>query len=404
MTELPRIVRSKLEGQSPKPLGDHPDADLLTAFAEGRLPDRERAPVLAHLAQCGHCRQVLAFALPQLEPAAVLGHSLARKRTVRWGAIRWGTLAATVAVVAIAILLRSPEPSRRHGDEMAIAPPPAATSPAKVGPAQANETQENKVAPAKPPARPAKPSAHSAELRRSKDRDKQNAEIAAASPSRQNQPDSFGGYSKFSSQPPPASVPLGQAEDSVTAPATIGQAPQNADAAQKHAASEIAPPPASAKAAAPLIAKAEKEKTAPPTAPSMAGGVSGGAIAYSRAPFARTANLPAAMPLRWTISETGALQRSQDNGRTWRGVPIAPSIKFRAVTALGNQVWVGGSGGALYHSSDAGAHWERVTVAPDLRADIVRLDFPDTQHGTLTTSDGQKWTTGDGGASWKLQE
>ncbi len=42
--------------------GFHPDAESLSAFAEQALGERERAEVLAHLAVCGRCRQVVALA------------------------------------------------------------------------------------------------------------------------------------------------------------------------------------------------------------------------------------------------------------------------------------------------------------------------------------------------------
>ena len=42
--------------------GAHPDAEALTAFAEQMLSDAEREPVLAHMAVCGRCREVVFLA------------------------------------------------------------------------------------------------------------------------------------------------------------------------------------------------------------------------------------------------------------------------------------------------------------------------------------------------------
>jgi photosystem II stability/assembly factor-like uncharacterized protein len=36
-------------------------------------------------------------------------------------------------------------------------------------------------------------------------------------------------------------------------------------------------------------------------------------------------------------------------------------------------------------------------------ADVVRVEFTDAQHGTLTTDNGELWTTSDGGASWTVR-
>jgi hypothetical protein len=41
-------------GDSP----DHLDTDTLTAFSEGRLSEREAAPVVRHLSDCGFCRHI----------------------------------------------------------------------------------------------------------------------------------------------------------------------------------------------------------------------------------------------------------------------------------------------------------------------------------------------------------
>jgi hypothetical protein len=102
MQNVPKIVRDRLQAG---PLAvNHPDADLLTAFAERSLPDRERMVVLEHLAHCGNCREIVALALPETEPV---------QTTIRpspsgwftWPALRWGIITAgVVAVASLAIL------------------------------------------------------------------------------------------------------------------------------------------------------------------------------------------------------------------------------------------------------------------------------------------------------------
>ena len=65
------------ERQSPAPDHAHPSDDLLALFAEGNLPDRERATVIAHLADCGRCREMARLllitsddAIETVQPAA----------------------------------------------------------------------------------------------------------------------------------------------------------------------------------------------------------------------------------------------------------------------------------------------------------------------------------------------
>jgi hypothetical protein len=61
--------------------GVHPDADSLSAFVEGVLPEHERAECLGHLAECSRCREVVFLAQGTLvAPAApVLVPAPARK-------------------------------------------------------------------------------------------------------------------------------------------------------------------------------------------------------------------------------------------------------------------------------------------------------------------------------------
>ena len=141
---------------------------------------------------------------------------------------------------------------------------------------------------------------------------------------------------------------------------------------------------------------------------------------------------------RWTISAAGTLQRSFDQGNTWQNVDVnatggaATTLEvvakasrakekdadkkalnrqiatptFRAVAAAGSEVWAGGSGGALYHSLDSGGHWTRVapsSAGSVLTGDVLTLEFPDPQHGKVTTSTPEVWTTTDAGQTWQKQ-
>ncbi len=141
---------------------------------------------------------------------------------------------------------------------------------------------------------------------------------------------------------------------------------------------------------------------------------------------------------RWAVNAAGALQRSFDRGNTWQIVDVnaisalnaaslevsakttkarakdankalkrdAAPLTFRAVFAAGADVWAGGSAGALYHSQDAGNHWIRVFPASGstmLTGDILTLEFPDPQHGKLSTSTSEVWITADAGQTWQKQ-
>jgi photosystem II stability/assembly factor-like uncharacterized protein len=105
---------------------------------------------------------------------------------------------------------------------------------------------------------------------------------------------------------------------------------------------------------------------------------------------------------QWTLSPEGVLQRSLDSGATWSSVTVASHVALRAVSALGNDVWVGGAGGALFHSSDNGMHWTQVRPSVQgkvLTADIIGVEFKDPAHGRVTTTY-ELWTTSDAGKTW----
>src|SRR5208282_5878525 len=134
MTEVPKIVpqivHDRLRAAQPKrALAEqtgsqraHPDADVLTAFAEQALSATERDGVLEHLACCGDCRQLIALALPAADRAAapVAVDTQADRATpipwkaergwmaahkFDWPTLRWAALAAGVAVAAAVLLV-----------------------------------------------------------------------------------------------------------------------------------------------------------------------------------------------------------------------------------------------------------------------------------------------------------
>ena len=146
----------------------------------------------------------------------------------------------------------------------------------------------------------------------------------------------------------------------------------------------------------------------PESAPSNGGrslkGMVGGSV-ISRNETVRSQTLGDSIMPRWTLSSDGTLLlRSLDNGKTWQSIPVAGRVVFRAVSAMGPEVWIGGSAGALYHSSDSGQHWQEVEPAGGsliLVADIIALEFTDPQHGKLTTANHEIWITADAGQSWQ---
>ena len=139
----------------------HPGAELLSAFAEHALPEPERARILAHMAACARCREVVYLAQSaadeELAPAAAV-QSPAQPRWFAGTFARWRVSlvpAAALAAVGIVVLWVQMHPSRSLTETAQVAPPPqppSAAATASVAPAPA---------PTASPAPPATPS-HSA--------------------------------------------------------------------------------------------------------------------------------------------------------------------------------------------------------------------------------------------------
>src|SRR4051812_38479077 len=79
MTGFRRFIQSRLEAQQQQ-FTAHPDASLLSAFAEQRLAGTEQAGVVSHLAQCHECREILLL-LGTADDLAVIPAHPPRPRT-----------------------------------------------------------------------------------------------------------------------------------------------------------------------------------------------------------------------------------------------------------------------------------------------------------------------------------
>jgi hypothetical protein len=110
---------------------------------------------------------------------------------------------------------------------------------------------------------------------------------------------------------------------------------------------------------------------------------------------------------RWQVTSDGQLKRSHAIGDELHTVHVADGVFFKSVGEAGDEVWVGGIGGALYHSTDDGKSWMKLMPSAGdqpLIADVVAIHA--TQRGTaeLSTSNGERWITVDGGQHWARHE
>lgn len=419
MAELPETARQKLKHWV---AGPHPDANLLAAFAENSLSARERTPLVEHLAACAACREVVALAAPQDVSAAV--SPMPESAVRRWAMLRWGTAAAilivmvgvvwigrttkTVAPRPTAEVARAiPEPQnepapaekQKEGTPSAGSAADDARPPATQDKVEASRPRVAKEAPPAPPAEAKAPAVSSlaggesaskkmAAVEPSKDRKLDEQQVQAEN---QAQLQKQGELRAEIAQAAPSSASAMKSAMARRPASQAGAAPAaNAPAA----ANEVVVVPGSATGQAtetlPVVQGAGTARLG-----SAGAGVVGGKLADA-----------ARQSVRWSISASGDLQRSLDDGVTWKDEPLAAKAVFRAVSAMGSEIWAGGNAGVLYHSTDGGGSWTRVTPAGGgaaLTGDIVRINFADAQRGSLTTSTGQTWLTTDGGRTWALR-
>jgi hypothetical protein len=124
MQDVPKIVRARLLKEIPFTAESHPDADLLTAFAEHTLAEQERDRLVEHLSRCSDCRDIVVLALPATE-AVVIGGSDVRERAgwLNWSALnspafRWSVVAAGLLIVSSVGALQY---RQHHAEKMLVA-------------------------------------------------------------------------------------------------------------------------------------------------------------------------------------------------------------------------------------------------------------------------------------------
>jgi hypothetical protein len=380
MAEVPRIVRGRLRGQVVT--GEHPDANLLSAFAERTLADPERAQMLDHLSRCADCREVVALSTPQVEEeqlvaaagrASTSGRSWWRSPIVHWSALM---AAALVVLIAVGERMRLREGYSASAPAIAsygTADKQAGPAPAQ-SPAEPKESQKAEPSPASRPAGAV---------------NRQRAAGAGGASVARNGPVAANAAAPAAPAPPP---PL-EAKKLQSSPATDYSGGQAYDQARKIDQPQLKALPV------PLM-KA-------PGAARTGGNVAGSPVDRESKIVAESSagNLVrrASVGPRWSVSDSGAVQRSFDSGRSWKEVAIAEGVSFRAVAVMVNDIWAGGAGGALFHSTDGGEHWARVEVRAgdrSLSGDILRVEFADTRNIVITTSTGESWTSSDAGATW----
>lgn len=379
--EIPKPLRNALARQV---VGDvHLSPDLLTSFMERTLAPVETEVVTHHLAQCGECREIVFLASEAAEgemreerelvaaaagPMIAVPAHAARARPAAALRPKWRFRLAWAVPIAAAALLVSGVlivQLSRIGGRQAVASLPVASN------------------------RPVLPSTE------------ERPPTAVSAPS-------------MASASPPARQTFAKGAPQGAAAARVKKAPQavvvGGTVADQYPHAAVVAPASATPSPASAAEIGDMAQAMVPQVPTQNGFVESEAgRAQHQAPaatgFAKSmAGLYSAQVVRpqWRISSDGHLERSTGSDEWTRALGDQPAI-FRAVAALGNNVWAGGNGGALFHSSDNGQHWNKVSVAADSNVEagaIVSIRFADPQHGMVVSDSGTRWTTTDGGVTW----
>lgn len=350
---MERLLRSALR---PTPQGGAdacPDAGLLAAFVEGELTATEEAALDAHIAACGRCQETLAALAPSL-PEDVAADATAdaaqdpvaprRSWWFTWATrprLRWLVPISAAATVAVVLFATRP----------LIAPD--AIRPA-IELTRADEAA--RAAAASP--EPSKPA--------------MSARADAAAPAEAER-------DKRAPEPPSHMLATRIAPEekaaSKEAPAAAPPAPVVATGAARMVVAEDAAAPA---ARVPVTAKpapmAQKLERAAATVPAPGGEV------------------------RWRFGAGGHLARSRDAGRTWREQESGVTADLLAGAAPSPAAcWVVGAAGTVLLTVD-GERWERRPFP--LAVDLTAVEASSSREATITTRDGQRFETLDGGRTW----
>ncbi len=382
--------------------GEHPDANVLCALAEGTLTQRERAQVLVHLSACGDCREAVALAMPEI-PASAPAAASASTSWMRWPMLRWAGVATAMVVVAAAVVMHRSRTVTQGETTTNYSAPSAARSGGQRAdqPPAVNQEKTEIAAETRSAAPLAAPRKEEVVERR---KGKKDGVAAPAGGVGRNRMDA-GAPSNAPMQDqivraPKAVMPTAPAAEAKSA-AAIGGAVAVQKAGERPAMAAVQESQISRDSAAALevqagAGQAEKKQDLVLNRRANAAGAAG-----QNRSMMKTA---VSTEPHWRISAEGALERSTDAGQTWRFVRVGePETMLRSFSSVGHDLWAGGNAGALYHSPDNGRTWARVTVkAGDevLRSDIARVEFTDPQNGAVTTMTGEIWTTSDGGVTW----
>ena len=434
---LARRVGQALDQLKPNEARDCPDAEIIAAYAEQALATAETARWEGHFASCARCRNVLRVLAASSEaplaekevshlgeliaaaraPVAMDRKAAGTARPVRAGwRTRW--LAPAVGVAAVLVVWLAMRPPWRATNQrsaqvlLAQAPKeelPQSPAPQEAQPSRESLSQDQKTEPAPP------------------------AKKESGVPPQQQKSLSTAQLQNIPAVPP--SGPRDKDADKRIAPqarATVQPvvplpAPSFAATSGSSTTNGVAPAPAPSPVVPSSTAQSVIVTEAAPTIETT-----NGALSSSTQPEA-----PASLPLNgrnfqslskvggalgnavllrasggsvvWRAGKGGTIERSSDAGKTWV-LQMSPSQQdwLAGAPLSGTVCWLAGRKGAIARTLD-GEHWDlipppaRAATAGGVQPDWIGISALDAHGATVTSADGKRFTTSDGGMTWQAQ-
>lgn len=104
------------------------------------------------------------------------------------------------------------------------------------------------------------------------------------------------------------------------------------------------------------------------------------------------------------VGERGVIARSEDQGDTWRQIPSPVDVTLTAITFVdANTGWAVGHESTILKTIDGGNRWQVVRYKPEEERFYLNVEFNNALEGAVLGTDGELWTTSDGGETWSLE-
>lgn len=422
--------------------GPCPEPDILAAYFERALDADEMASHELHFSQCARCREQLALILraktlveipaaqvlavaaaaaPRFKAASAAASAPGSQKRTGIRVLDWRWIAPVAAAIVVVVFLYLRDTSRvasfrppsaevamsRHADvpqpgvadtqsgAQSSKPLPTAPSAEQVQMPKGTGSVVAKPAPKPNEKESDLPSSARAQYQSRNDLQKRAKANAATAMQRAASPEidasSTGATASrdlAQTVEQPAAVPAPAPPSPAKAGAIAGAAGMGGAAAQNGTTS--------ASTSTVMSKKAQTPKTAGAPAADKLAVTSQLMEAKSAATVIQTPDAG----VQYRIAGAGAVERSQDGGTTWQGQFLNSNARILAGAAPSENVcWLVGRAGTILLTTD-GMKWN--VISPPTLADFVEIVATDGASATVTAADGRKFSTVNGGNTWKL--